>query len=170
MKASEGRVVADPHRRDMHIEIDQLTATGHVVFAGRDGMVKVQTGGNVAQSTRQTISIGGIETTQQEYEQMLGELRRVEEAIKQTNLLPESKEAARHDLQTVKAQLTTPKKPNPHILVRAAKSLLRYSPALTAAALTLFDQPLVGAIVGSAGEVAASFHDLISQRNNSKDS
>lgn len=170
IKASEGGVVAAPYGRDMHIEIDQLTATGHVVFAGRDGLVKVQTGGNVAQNTRQTINIGGIETTQQDFEHMLGEIRRVEEAIKQTNLLPESKEAAQHDLQTVKAQLTTPKKPNQRILVRAAKSLLRYSPALTAAALTLFDQPLVGAIVGSAGEVAASFHDLISRHNNSRES
>ena len=170
MQVSEGGVVAAPYRRDMHIEIDQLSVTGHVVFAGRDGLVKVQTGGNVAQNTRQIISIGGIETTQQEYEQMLGEIRRVEETIKQTNLLPESKEAAQHDLQTVKAQLTTPKKPNQRILVRAARSLLRYSPALTAAALTLFDQPLVGAIVGSAGEIAASFHDLISRHSNPKES
>ncbi len=170
LNASEGGVVASPYRRDMHIEIDQLSVTGHVVFAGRDGLVKVQTGGNVAQHTRQTIHIGGVETTPQEYQQMLGEIRRVEEIIKQTKLLPESKEAAQHDLQTVKAQLTTPKKPNQRILVRAAKSLLRYSPALTAAALTLFDQPLVGAIVGSAGEIASSFHDLISRHNNSKDS
>ncbi|MCY4146494.1 MAG: hypothetical protein OXF90_08535 [Chloroflexi bacterium] len=162
--------MAAPYSRDMHIEIDQLSVTGHVVFAGRDGLVKVQTGGNVAQNTRQTICIGGIETTQQAYQQMLGEIRRVEEAVKQARLLPESKEAAQHDLQTVKAQLTTPKKPNQRILVRAAKSLLRYSPALTAAALTLFDQPLVGTIVGSAGEIAASFHDLISQRSASKDS
>ncbi|MCY4464835.1 MAG: hypothetical protein OXE46_04790 [Chloroflexi bacterium] len=162
--------MAAPYRRDMHIEIDQLSVTGHVVFAGRDGLVKVQTGGNVAQNTHQTISIGGVETTQQEYERMLREIRRVEEAIKQTDLLPEHKEAARHDLQTVEAQLTTPKKPNQHILVRAGKSLLRYSPALTAAALTLFDQPLVGAIVGSAGEVAASFHDLLSRHNNAKES
>ena len=168
--ASEGGVVASPYRRDMHIEIDQLSVTGHVVFAGRDGMVKVQTGGNVAQNTHQSVQIGGIETTPQEVQQMLGEIRRVEETIKRASLLPESKEAAQHDLQTVKAQLTSPMKPNQRILVRAAKSLLRYSPALTAAALTLFDQPLVGAIVGSAGEVAASFHDLVSRHKASQES
>ena len=65
--------------------------------------------------------------------------------------------------RTVEAQLTTTKRPNPRILVRAAKSLLRFSPALTAAALTLFDQPLVGAILASAGEVAINFHEAIAR-------
>ncbi len=170
MSASDESLVTAPYTRDMHIEIDQLSVTGHVVFAGRDGLVKVQTGGNVAQHTSQTIHIGGVETTPQEYETMLREIRRVESAIKQTQLLPEAREAAQHDLKTVEAQLTTPKKPNQHILLRAAKSLLRYSPALTAAALTLFDQPLVGAIVASAGEAASNFHDMVSRHNKPKDS
>ena len=168
MNPQEGGVVAAPYGREMRIEIDQLSVTGHVVFAGRDGMVKVQTGGNVAQNTRQTIHIGGIETTPQEFEQMQREIRRVESAIQNTDLLPEAQEAARHDLQTVEAQLTAEKKPNQRILVRAAKSLLRYSPALTAAALTLFDLPLVGAIVGSAGELAVSFHEMITRHNASR--
>ena len=67
-----------------------------------------------------------------------------------------------HDLHTVEAQLTASKKPNPRILMRAAKSLLRFSPALTAAALTLFDQPLVGAILASVGEVAINFQEALS--------
>ena len=170
MTVSDKSLAASPYARDMHIEIDQLSVTGHVVFAGRDGMVKVQTGGNVAQNTNQTINIGGVETTPQEFDAMLREIRRVESAIKQTPMLPEAREAAQHDLKTVEAQLTTPKKPNQHILMRAAKSLLRYSPALTAAALTLFDQPLVGAIVASAGEAASSFHDLVSRHSKPSDS
>ena len=168
MNPQEGGVVAAPYGREMRIEIDQLSVTGHVVFAGRDGLVKVQTGGNVAQNTTQTIQIGGVETTPQEFERMQREIRRVEDAIPQTDLLPEAQEAARHDLKTVEAQLTAEKKPNQRILVRAARSLLRYSPALTAAALTLFDLPLVGAIVGSAGELAVSFHEMITRHNTSK--
>ena len=167
MRASDAELVKGGYGSDMRIDIEQLSVTGHVVFAGRDGMVKVQTGGNVAQHASQQISIGGVETTPQELKLMLREIRRVEDTIKRAQLLPEAREAAQHDLKTVEAQLTTPKKPNQHILLRAAKSLLRYSPALTAAALTLFDQPLVGAIVASAGEAAASFQDLVSRRDKS---
>ncbi len=158
---------AGPFRPDINIDIDQLSVTGHVVFAGRDGQVKVQTGGDVAQHTNQTVTVGGVETTPQEFDMMLQCFRNVEDTIKKQDMLPESREAAMHDLNTVEAQLTTPKKPNTRLLLRAAKSLLRFSPALTAAALTLFDQPLVGAIMASAGEVAINFHEAIS-RNRAK--
>ena len=155
-------------RADINIEIDHLSVTGHVVFAGRDGQVKVQTGGDVAQHTNQTVTVGGVETTPQEFDMMLQCIRNVEDTIQKDALQPETRETALHDLQTVEAQLTTSKKPNPRILVRAAKSLLRFSPALTAAALTLFDQPLVGAILASAGEVAFNFHDAIMRGGASK--
>ena len=155
-------------RADINIEIDHLSVTGHVVFAGRDGQVKVQTGGDVAQHTNQTVTVGGVETTPQEFDMMLQCIRNVEDTIQKDTLQPETREAAMHDLQTVEAQLTTSKKPNPRILIRAAKSLLRFSPALTAAALTLFDQPLVGAILASVGEVAFNFHDAITRSGVSK--
>ena len=157
-----------PYRRDLNIEIDQLSVTGHVVFAGRDGKVQVQTGGDVAQHTNQTMTVGGVETTPKELDMMIRCIRDVEARIKTEKLNPQLQEAAMHDLQTVEAQLTKEKKPNPRILLRAAKSLLRFSPALTAAALTLFDQPLVGAILASFGEVAVNFHDTI-RRNSSAD-
>ena len=153
-----------PFQPDINIDIDHLSVTGHVVFAGRDGQVKVQTGGDVAQHTNQTVTVGGVETTPQELDMMIQCIRNVEQTIqKQQQLQPESREEAMHDLQTVEAQLTTSKRPNPRILIRAAKSLLRFSPALTAAALTLFDQPLVGAILASAGEVAINFHEAIAR-------
>jgi len=155
------RQAALPRRPDMYIEIDHLSVTGHVVFAGRDGKVQVQTGGDVAQHTHQTVTVGGVETTPQELDMMIQCIRNVEATIQRDKLPAETQEAAMHDLQTVETQLTTSKKPNPRILLRAAKSLLRFSPALTAAALTLFDQPLVGAILASAGEVAMNFHDAV---------
>ena len=156
-------------RPDINIDINQLSVTGHVVFAGRDGQVRVQTGGDVAQHTNQTVTVGGVETTPQELDMMLQCIRNVEQTInKEQQLQPESREAAMHDLQTVESQLTTSKRPNPRILIRAAKSLLRFSPALTAAALTLFDQPLVGAILASAGEVAINFHEAIARHRPSK--
>ena len=146
---------------NIHIEIDHLSVTGHVVFAGRDGQVSVQTGGDVAQHTSQTITVGGIETTPQEFDVMMKCIKNVEETIKKDSLDRETREAAMHDFKTVEQQLTTEKKPNPRLLMRAARSLLRFSPALTAAALTLFDQPLVGAILASFGEVAVNFHEVI---------
>ena len=158
-----------PFQPDINIDIDHLSVTGHVVFAGRDGQVKVQTGGDVAQHTNQTVTVGGVETTPQELDMMLQCIRNVEQTInKEQQLQPESRETAMHDLQTVEAQLTTTKRPNPRILIRAAKSLLRFSPALTAAALTLFDQPLVGAILASAGEVAINFHEAIARHRPGK--
>lgn len=150
-----------PQRPDINIEIDHLSVTGHVVFAGRDGQVKVQTGGDVAQHTSQTVTVGGIETTPQEFDMMLQCIRNVEETIQKDNLAAQSREAAMRDLRAVESQLTASKKPNPRILARAAKSLLRFSPALTAAALTLFDQPLVGAILASVGEVAINFQEAV---------
>ncbi len=155
-------------RPDINIEIDQLSVTGHLVFAGRDGQVKVQTGGDVAQHTNQTVTVGGVETTPQEFDMMLQCIRNVEDTIQKENLATENREAAMHDLQTVEAQLSSSKKPNPRILMRAAKSLLRFSPALTAAALTLFDQPLVGAILASVGEVAINFQEAISGQRATK--
>lgn len=153
---------------NIHIEIDHLSVTGHVVFAGRDGQVNVQTGGDVAQHTTQTVTVGGVETTPQELDMMMECIRKVEETIKSENLDRHAREAAMHDFKTVEQQLTTEKKPNPRLLMRAAKSLLRFSPALTAAALTLFDQPLVGAILASFGEVAVNFHQAIKRHTPAK--
>ena len=74
MNASERSLESNqPYRRDINIEIDQLSVTGHVVFAGRDGKVHVQTGGDVAQHTHQTVTVGGVETTPQEYDLLLAE-------------------------------------------------------------------------------------------------
>ena len=157
-----------PFKPNINIEIDHLSVTGHVVFAGRDGQVNVQTGGDVAQHTNQTITAGGVETTPQELDLMMNCIQNVAETIKGDSMNKESKEAAMHDLQTVEEQLTTEKKPNPRILMRAAKSLLRFSPALTAAALTLFDQPLVGAILASFGEVAVNFHEVVRRHSAAK--
>ena len=170
MESSDGSLdKTRPFRPNIEIDIDHLSVTGHVVFAGRDGQVKVQTGGDVAQHTNQTVTVGGVETTPQELDMMIQCIRNVEQTIqRERQLQPESREAAMHDLQTVEAQLTTTKRPNPRILIRAAKSLLRFSPALTAAALTLFDQPLVGAILASAGEVAINFHEAIARHRPGK--
>lgn len=169
MSASENRGQNGMARRpDINIDIDNLSVTGHLVFAGRDGQVKVQTGGDVAQHTNQTVTVGGVETTPQEFDMMLQCFRNMEDTIKKDNLANESREAAIHDLHTVEAQLTSSKKPNPRILIRAAKSLLRFSPALTAAALTLFDQPLVGAILASVGEVAINFQEALSGQRAAK--
>ena len=145
----------------VNVEIDHLSVTGHFVVAGRDGKVAVQTGGDVKQHTTHTVTVGGMETTPQQFDEMLRGFRQVEDAIKIDRLSPQAKVSAMRDLKTVEAQLTGEKKPNPRLLTRAAKSLLRFSPALTAAAMTLFDQPLVGAILSSVGEAALNLHEAV---------
>jgi len=150
-----------------------ITASGHVVIAGRDSLIKVQTGGDVAQHTHQTVTVGGVETSPQELEIMLQCFREFGETIQSQRQLPAgAREAAMHDLNTFEQQLTAKKTPNIHILKRAAKSLLRlslrFSPALIAAAFSLFDQPLVGAIMSSTGEAGVKLYETIMRHHPDK--
>lgn len=149
----------------MHIDVEHLSVTGHVVFAGRDGSVSVNTGGDVDQQSTQTITIGGVETTQQALESMQAKLKSLTQSIENESFDDETKDDALHDLKTVEEQLTASNKPNSRILTKAARALYRLSPVLATGVISLFGDPLVTQIVAGAGGIAVQFLDAISRRH-----
>lgn len=152
----------------MNIDVEHLSVTGHVVFAGRDGSVTVNTGGDVDQQSTQTIMIGGVETTQVALDNMKAKLSELSAAIEHEDLDEETKDAALYDLKTVEEQLTASKKPNSKILTKAARALYRLSPALASGVFALFGEPLVSQIVFGVGGIAVQFLDAITKRHSKK--
>jgi len=155
----------EDEERGMNIEFESLSVnTGHVIFAGRDASVTVQTGGDVAQHGTQTITVGGVETTPEALEKMLIAIRQFDQTIEEASLDEDTTEAALDDLQRLEKQLTSTKKPNARILVNAAKSLFRISPMLASGVIALFGEPLVAQIVAGVGGVAIQFYNTLMQK------
>jgi hypothetical protein len=141
----------------MKIDVGHLSVTGHVIFAGRDATIAVNTGGDVAQTNTTTMTVGGVETNREAYDSMINSIRHVSATIEAAPLEPESREAAEHSLLTVEQQLTAERKPNPQILIQALQLLKGISPTIGDALLSLFTEPLVGQIVKSLGGMLESF-------------
>ena len=152
----------------MQIEVGHLSVTGHVVFAGRDGSVNVTTGGDVEQTANASITVGGVETSRQDYDGMVSSIRDVQKTIKTEDLEASEKAAAEHNLKTIETQLTAESVPNPHVLSQATKLLYRASPRIAGELVSLFSNPLVGQIVESAGEAAISVRDAILKSKKAK--
>lgn len=150
------------------IDVGHLSVTGHVVFAGRDGSVTVNTGGDVDQQSSQTITIGGVETTPAALESMKVKLNEISSSIDAEEFDEETKDAAFHDLKTVEEQLTASKKPNSKILTKAIRALYRLSPALASGVFALFGEPLVSQIIFGVGGVAVQLFDAVMQRHKKK--
>lgn len=158
----------DSQDNGFNIDVGHLSVTGHVVFAGRDGSVIVNTGGDVDQQSNQTIMIGGVETTRAALDSMKAKLNELNSAIESEKFDEETKDAALYDLKTVEEQLTASKKPNSKILAKAAKALYRLSPALASAVFALFGEPLVSQIVFGVGGMAVQLFDAVMKRHTKK--
>jgi hypothetical protein len=155
--------------RNMNIEFDSLSVnTGHVVFAGRDSQINVHTGGDVEQHASQKVTVAGVETTNEARDKMIAAIREFDKAIEQASLDEDTTEAALEDLQRLEKQLTSSKKPNPRILVSAAKSLFRISPMLASGIIALFGEPLVAQIVAGVGGIAMKFYNVLMQKKSQK--
>jgi hypothetical protein len=148
----------------MKIDVGHLSVTGHVIFAGRDAKIAVNTGGDVAQTNTTTMTVGGVETSREDYDSMMASLRHLSTTIETTPLEPEIREAAEHNLLTVEQQLTAERKPNSQILVQALQLLKGISPSIGDALLTLFTEPLVGQIVKNVGGMLESFVSLLTTK------
>jgi hypothetical protein len=152
-------------KRNMHIEFESLSVnTGNVIFAGGDAQINTHTGGDVAQNSTQTITVGGVETTREELDKMLEAILNFDKTIDEASLDEEATEAAVEELQRLEKQLTSSKKPNARILVSAAKSLFRLSPMLASGVIALFGEPLVAQIVAGVGGIAMQFYNTLMQR------
>ena len=141
----------------MQVDVGHLSVTGHVIFAGRDAAISVNTGGDVAQTNTTSMTVGGVETNREQYDSMLSSIRNVSSTLESEPLEPETLEAAEHNLLTVEKQLSSERKPNPQILIQALELLKSVSPKVADALLALFTEPLVGQIVRMSGGVLESF-------------
>jgi hypothetical protein len=152
---------ASADNRAMNIDVGHLSVTGHVVFAGRDGRVHVNTGGDVEQTTSTSLTVGGVETDRQSYDSLITAIRSAHQIVDNAVTDPNEKEAAQQDLSSVEEQLTSTKQPNPYILVRAAKALYQISPAIAGAIVSIFSEPLAGQIVTGIGGIAIQFYEAL---------
>jgi hypothetical protein len=148
----------------MQIDVGHLSVTGHVIFAGRDATISVSTGGDVAQTNTTTMTVGGVETSREQYDSMVNSLRHVSKTIEAEPLEPETLEAAEHSLSTVEEQLTAERKPNAQILIQALQLLKGISPKIADAILALFTEPLVGQIVKMAGGALEVFVGTLTKK------
>lgn len=149
----------------MQIDVKHISAGGNVVFAGRDAHLSVNTGGDVDHNNTMTITVGGVETSQEMYDQLVLSLQQLEDAITNTSLDTETQEEAEFHREAVEKQLTSEKAPNGKILTHAARRLYKMSPAIAGAIVTVFSEPLVGQIVMAAGGLAQRFYEaLLSQQ------
>lgn len=149
----------DSNKGGMSINITTLTAGQNIQISQGNATLHMHTGGNLAQSNINRITVGGVETTTEARDSMLKQLSAAAKTIEQAPLDPDAREEAEYNLKAIEAQLTQERAPNQNILVKAAKQLYRFSPAIAGAVISIFSEPLVGQIVMAAGETAMRFYD-----------
>lgn len=148
-------------RAMVDVDIEQFSASGHVIISAGDASIHVSTGGDVDQTNEMTITVGGVEASPAAYETMLTRIQELKDSILTSDLPPEDAEVAEHYADLVETQLTSEKKSNSTLLASAAKRLYKLSPTLATAVAALFFDPLVGQIVGLAGGAAAQLMNAL---------
>ena len=157
----ETKVNRSQANNGVQADIGHLSVTGHVVFAGRDGTVNVNTGGDVAQNTNNMMTVAGVETTRDAYNSMVSTLDKVEKQYEEEASDEETSEAAIHYLQTIKKLLMGKKKPNLSILMDSVKSLKRLGPIFAGGVAEVMAEPLVAKIMTELGENASKIIHLL---------
>ncbi len=158
-----------PHNDDrdaqpgVHITTGPIDAQGDVNIAGRDNVNVGATRGSAHETM--TLTIGGVPGSQTELKELSTRLDTLDAQIKAAPLDPESREAAQHNAQQVRQQLTSEKKPNGHIVVQAAEALFDYGPDIAGAVLAAFTTPLAGRILSAAGSRALAFYRKLRGQN-----
>jgi hypothetical protein len=149
----------------INIEAKNINSGRDTVLAGGD----VETGDSQRNITNQeTIVVRGVETDKEELRKLVNALDNLDSAINSSKLKQEDKEAAMHNAQILRNQMSevSNKKPNDIILSSVAESLYSYGPAITGALVAAFTTPLGGMIATVAGTKALSFYK---QLNSTKD-
>lgn len=144
------------------VQINTINAAGNVFVVGRDAYV------NDADQHNQTIIIGGVSTTREEAQQLNTAINHIEQAIDREQLDDAARDAARQNAQVLRTQLTSPKKPNEHLLVQAAEALYRFGPNIAGAVVAAFTTPLAGQIVADLGRRALDFYRSMVSRPDDK--
>lgn len=151
------------HDRSLSVDIEHMTVTGHVAFAGRDASIQVNTGGDVAQNSENIITVGGVETTQEAHDQLVSTIETVEETFEAGEVDEETKEAARHYIETIKKLLLGKKKPNPKILINTVKSLAKLGPLFAGGISVVFGEQLATQIVAELAGASGFFKAFLAR-------
>lgn len=147
----------DNDGRNLNIDIEHMSVTGHVAFAGRDASIQVNTGGDVALNSENTITVGGIETTQEAHDQLVSTFETVEQKFEDEEADEETREAARHYIGIIKNLLLGKKRPNPKILVNTVKSLAKLGPLFIGGIAAIFGEPLATQIIAELAGASGFF-------------
>jgi len=149
---------------NMNIDVQHLSAGGNVVFSGRDSFISANAGGDFDSQNSTRILVGGVNASQQEYEQLMTALQNVASAIEASKLDDETREEAQFHRATIQQQLTSKRPPNGKILVRAAKRLFKLSPLIAGALMSVFSESVVGQMLISVGGTAQQFYERLKTR------
>ena len=147
----------DDFKGGLHIDVETISSGGHVQFAGRDSVINVNTGGDVSQSTQNTITVGGIQTTPQAREKMVERIEVVEEKVEAEPINEETKEEVRHYIAIIKKLMLSKQKPNLNKLISSVKSLAKVGPFTMGVLADLFGEPLATEIIKELGPSAIGF-------------
>lgn len=143
--------------RGLSVDIEHMSITGHAAFAGRDASIQVNTGGNVAQNSENTITVGGVETTQKEHDKLASKIEAVQQQFEREETDEETKEAARHYIETIKKLLLGKNKPNPKILISTVKSISKLGPIFAIGIAQVFGEPLASKIISELASATGFF-------------
>lgn len=154
----------DKPRDGLHLDFDNVTVNGNFGVAGRDVSISTTNYGDVAQRNQNTITVGGVETTEEDYQHLLARIAELEEKIEAEDVDEETKEAARHFIKNIKDMLLAKKRPNPKILIDSVKSLAKLGPFFAAGIATVFGEPLAEQIIQGLGGSTSSFFRVLRSR------
>lgn len=154
---SEQTSTNDSNSGSMNIHIGSMSAAGHIVFAKRDAYVSGSTQGDGTEE-QQVTTLGGVETSTEEAEELRSLLLQIERKIDTANLDPDAYDAAKRNAAELKQQITSQKKPNEHLLVQATEALLDFGPDIAGAVVAAFTTPLAGKITSFAGQRALNLY------------
>jgi hypothetical protein len=123
------------------------------------GDVKVGAGGQAvvgSKNVRQTLTVSGLNPA--ELGQVKRKLTALEKKLDALELPAETKAEAKQKVAELKQELTaTDRKPQGSKIVSAGKWLLQKIPALAGTLASVLISPVVGKVVGAAGELAADW-------------
>lgn len=157
----------NPRQRDIYIESEQISVSGDFIVSGGNTVKTVYTGGNVDSKANMRVTVGGVETTRQQVDQMVTRIQAVQETIQteasQGHIDPNEQEVAEQSIATIQQQVTQERKLNPLIFTNAIKVLYHLSPAIAGTVVSLLSEPLIGQIMMMAGQVAINLVDSLTQ-------
>lgn len=160
---------SDRPANGMHIDVGHIAASGNVVFAGHNAIVRSDERRDTHHQS-QHVTVGGIEASNEDFQSLRQALQAIDNTIDQVEIDEDARDAARQNAQVLKQQMTGQNKANEHLLLQATRALFEFGPAIAGAVITAFSNPLAGKIMEHAGRRALDFYKRIRVRGGSDES